>query len=169
MKTSVIWSFILVVAVAAGATYYFGFRNTGGENIAGNTSETSEENSFSGSLIELSSRGGNYVCTFTHSSEVAESTGTVYISGTNLRGDFSSQVQNMRIESHMIRKDGFLYTWSPMAPTGFKIPETMAEGNGDAEMQAKYSDINQAYSYDCQAWTPEESRFALPAMTFQQI
>jgi len=138
-------------------------------NNEGGDSAMMQEGSFSGSLLELANRGGNYRCTFTHDSDVALSQGEVFIAGDKIRGDFKSSTQGISVESHMIVRDGFIYTWSPITPNGFKIPQAATQGDGDASASGQYSDFQQAYSYDCKAWTVDESKFTLPQISFVDI
>lgn len=136
-----------------------------GEEIA----VSAEEGVFNGSMTDLIKRGGNFMCTFSHSSAVAQSTGTVYISGSDIRGDFQSKTQGINVESHMIQKEGYIYTWSPMTPTGFKIKAVEGDGDSSASMSAQYSDMNQDYAYDCKMWSRTADKFALPNITFTAV
>ncbi len=141
-----------------------------GESPVATTPETESAEDvsvFSGSAKELMARGGNHKCTFTQEVENSKSTGTVYISGQKLRGDFKSDVTaagaNMSIESHMISDGEFMYSWSSMMPTGFKmkIAETGATATTTPSNQQSF-DSNQKLEYTCVAWTPDEAQFTLP-------
>lgn len=121
---------------------------------------------FEGSTKELMARGGNYKCTFTQDVENSKSTGTVYISGTKLRGDFMSVVtaegSTLNIESHTISDGAFMWTWSSMMPTGFKmkVDQTASEN-----INKQGFDANQKLEYTCINWTPDEGQFVLPTTT----
>ncbi len=177
MKTSAIWTLVLMVAVAGGAVAYFQFAGSPESAIEESQSTAESENetvesqagTFSGTFADLAKRGGNYICTVDHSTDVTRTSGTTYIAGDRIRGDFSSQVQGFNVDSHMVMKEGFIYTWSSMAPAGFKIPAGEAEGDADAQMQAQYADMKQSYEYDCSPWSVDESKFTLPSITFQAI
>lgn len=176
MKTTpLIIGIVLVVAVVLGFVLVGkdsatdATPNTAENTDTQDTSTPAEEGVFTGSIMELAKRGGNFICTFSHSSAVANSTGTVYVSGSDIRGDFKSVAQGINVESHMIQKDGYVYTWSPIAPTGFKIKTVASEGDGDASMSDQYKDLNQAYSYDCKSWSRDASKFTLPNISFTEI
>lgn len=129
------------------------------------TKDTSASSSdFKGSFAELAERGGSYKCTFAHENDIAVSTGTVYISGDRIRGDFHSETEHMDVESHMIAKGGYVYTWSPMTSQGFKMIALENGGSfeGSAAMSGNYADLHQEYNYDCVVWNSDESMFTLP-------
>jgi hypothetical protein len=129
-----------------------------------------EEGSFTGSMFDLAKRGGDFKCTIAHGSDIAVSSGTVYISGEKIRGDFQSNVQGMSIDSHMIALPDALYVWSSVAPTGVKLPRSNVEGGGDASMGGQYSDYQQSYTYDCESWGADASMFSVPSsVTFTEI
>jgi hypothetical protein len=122
------------------------------------------ENKWSGDIYDLSKRGGDHVCTFSHSSEVALSTGTVYVSGEKIRGDFISNTKigvDMKIESHMISDGDFVYSWSSMAPTGFKAK--VIEGGSSSAPESVGFNYNQKFEYDCNAWNVDSEKFVVPS------
>lgn len=126
---------------------------------------------FEGSTKELMARGGNHKCTFTQDVENSKSTGTVYISGVKLRGDFLSAVtaggSTLNVESHMISDGAFMWTWSSMMPTGFK---TKVDQTASADTSKQGFDANQKLEYTCMNWTPDEGQFVLPTtVTFAEI
>lgn len=139
------------------------------------TPAPAENKKFEGSTAELIARGGDHVCTFDQTVENSRSTGTVYISNGKMRGDFKSDVSasgtNMSVESHMISDGEFMYTWSSMMPTGFKmavVQNTTADGTTPTSQQM--FDANMKLSYDCDPWTTDVSKFTLPsAVTFTEI
>ncbi len=130
----------------------------------------SEGEAFKGSLKTLIARGGNYKCMFQQETEMGTSTGTVYVSGKEMRGDFTSIVTGvaMTVESHMISDGEYMYTWSGMMPTGMKMkvdatPSTTAETN-----EAFNPDLE--LDYKCDLWTKDASLFNLPqGITFTEV
>ena len=128
-------------------------------------SDTATDGKFNGSVNELIARGGDYECTFSHSTDAAYSTGTVFVSGKKMRGDFNSTTKlaaNIKMESHMISDGEFLYNWSSAMPTGFKM--AIAESsNATSTAGSQALDYNQKLDYDCKAWTADASKFVIPA------
>ncbi|MEZ4103430.1 MAG: hypothetical protein R3B55_02670 [Candidatus Paceibacterota bacterium] len=124
-------------------------------------------------LNSLMKKGGNYECVFSHKTEVGESTGTVYISGQKIRGDFSSKVSVAGlgdmgdIQTHMISDGESIYSWSSMSSDGYKIPKS-EEGKSNQENTNFKSD--QELDYKCVAWSVDQSKFSLPTnITFKSI
>lgn len=127
------------------------------------------ESNFEGSIIDLANRGGSWRCAVVHTSGVGDSSGTVYVAGDRLRGDFTSRAQGMVLESHLIKKESFVYAWSPLTPTGYKIPVAAITGDGTTAPQGQFSSAQQAYSYNCQPWDVDESQFSVPDITFIDV
>lgn len=146
---------------------------TGEQTPAAPTEIPADARRFEGSTAELIARGGDHMCTFDQTVENSHSTGTVYVSGGKMRGDFKSDVNavgtNMSVESHMISDGEFMWSWSNMMPSGFKmkIDQTATPSNGAG--QGAF-DANMKLAYDCDPWTPDASKFTLPsAITFTEI
>lgn len=124
-------------------------------------------------LSKLMGKGGNYMCTFVHSTQMGESTGSVYISNKKIRGDFVSKVSvpglpNMGdITTHMISDGESVYTWSSMSAEGYKVP--VAQEDKTAESSASVP-TDQELDYKCVGWTVDQSKFSLPTnITFKAV
>lgn len=130
------------------------------------------QGSFRGSMTDLLARGGDYKCVFTHSTDVADSSGTVYISGKKMRGDFKSNTKptTTSVESHMIMDGEFYYMWSSAMPSGLKMKiseETTASADSNASTGM---DVNQELDYSCEVFAVTETQFSLPAgVTFTEL
>lgn len=137
-----------------------------------NSEETSKDFNEKTTLAKLMEKGGNHQCTFAHATQVGNSTGTVYISGKKIRGDFVSKVSieglaNMSdIQTYMISDGESIYTWSSMTTDGYKAPvakDTPKESPSTVP-------IEQELDYKCLAWKVDESKFSLPTnITFKAI
>ena len=138
------------------------------------TSETqtaSANGSFNGSLADLAMRGGSHKCTFMHSTDVSDSSGTLFISGKKMRGDFKTheKVNGTDIESHMLSDGSFAYVWSPAMPSGMKMQTELTAATPGSTTSANF-DYSQKLDYQCEAWTADEATFALPAnVTFMEL
>lgn len=172
----VVGAVLLVVVVGGGA--YIASRGPSASPYDTKGDSTSEENTevvggtYSGSLADLGKRGGNYECTFSHISNAGDSSGVVYVSGKNMRGDFQSVAHaagGFSVESHMIAKDGFTYTWTPLSPSGFRARVVEGETGGGAATEGAYADQNQIYEYECSPWSVDESKFTPPAIPFVDV
>lgn len=124
---------------------------------------------------EFIKQGGAYKCTVNQNVQNIETKGTVYISGDLVRGEFSTVVSGMNINSTFIVKDGYSYSWTSAAPTMGIKTKIVAQGNGgaksDAGMSGSYSwNAEQIGDYNCEAWTLDQTKFTPPTtITFTSI
>jgi hypothetical protein len=141
------------------------------EQVSEAQSEDFEEKT---TLAKLMEKTGNYMCTFTHNTQMGESTGTVHISGKRIRGDFISKVSvpglpNMSdIKTYMISDGESVYTWSSMSSEGYKVPVS----DQDKTSQSEDTSIptNQELDYRCISWKVDASKFSLPTnITFKTL
>lgn len=143
---------------------------------SGSPSDTNTENtniiidSKAQSLKALMAANIPQECSFQTSADSSASEGKVYLAKGMMRGDFTSTSGGQTFTSHMITKDGAVYTWIDNMTTGFKT-------SMDADAQAKTDnsqkqgvDINQELNYNCKPWSADTSTFELPAnITFNDL
>ncbi len=158
---------IAAVVIVGGTAAFFMMNqqpNTEGTEVAQNQA-TATDGAFSGSLADLMGRGGDWQCTFNVENQVSKSSGTVYVSGEKLRGDFASRVPqlNQTIDSHMVQSGGYVYVWTSMTPQGFKTKSAIGTPDGTTAFNDQGIDINQQYAYTCTPWTADAALFELPA------
>ena len=127
-----------------------------------NPSSNGEEQSNSPtSLKDLLSKGISQSCTF----KTDGSTGTIYMSGGKIRGDFDATVEGQIMKSHMIVDSNTSYIWSDGSKTGIKMsfdPNASTATNG-TETQSGSFDVSAQMDYKCGVWITDASMFALPA------
>jgi hypothetical protein len=111
---------------------------------------------------ELVKQGGSYKCEVKQAMSDVENSGTVYMSGTNMRGDFSTIAEGRTMQSYFIMKDGYMYNWSSFAPTmGVKIK---ADASAQAQAEGTYTwSADQVGDYNCEPWTADETKFTPPS------
>ena len=135
------------------------------------TSASAEPTSGKMSLKDLMSLGRDQKCTFTEKTANSDSSGTVYVGGGKMRGDFTSIASGMTIQSHMIAMGQKGYLWTSAMPKQgftFTLPDPSAPSAAPANSSAP--DYNQQLDYSCSAWTVDASMFALPAgITFSDM
>ncbi len=123
-----------------------------------------------GELIKL---GESYECTVNQYIGENVSKGTAYISGGLVRGEFKTQAKGLNINTSLIVRDGYTYSWTSMAPNmGFKAKVVAsAEVSPNQSASGSYSwNADQIGDYDCKDWTPDMTQFDLPAgINFQEI
>lgn len=168
-----------VLVVLGAAWYFMGMKGGDSANPAGGTVPTGDmtedgaaggsaqgasDGTFTGSIGDLAKRGGNYECTFTTDTAQSKSSGTVYVAGFQIRGDFTSVAAGQTVETHMVQDGGYDYVWSSAAPMGFKSKVTnTAPAAGYAPTSGTQDTMGESYSYKCVPWTVDKSKFALPA------
>ena len=116
-------------------------------------------------FAEFINRGGSYTCTVEQYVENIDSKGKTYIHNGMIRGEFTSVMEGTTVDSTMILRDGYTYTWSSMMPTmGFKVAAQPPENvNTDTSTSGTYSfNAEQIGDYNCESWTPDLSQFELP-------
>lgn len=124
---------------------------------------------------EMVKQGGAYQCSvdqYLDAGMQQMTKGTVYVDDGKIRGEYSTTVQGMTIDTRVIVRDGFAYTWTSMASIGYKAPVVETVG-GDASVgtAGKYSWNDQLIGdYDCKPWSPDSSKFTVPTnITFQTM
>lgn len=170
MSNKVIAIVVGVVVVLGGA--YYAMRG-GGESVkdtnsiaVGEPNGTTPTENTSGKKMSFDAflkQGGSYVCTI--KSEMENDGvllgGTVYINNKDLRGDFKANVSGIEMTNSFISKGGYMYTWSSISGgSGFKFA---VNANGTADNSAMGFDAKQFGDYDCQDWTVDSSKFAMPS------
>ncbi|EKD99774.1 MAG: hypothetical protein ACD_22C00177G0002 [uncultured bacterium] len=165
---------LLLILLLTGG--YFGYKtlkktSTGIDNSDSLTNQIKgegqeSESSFSGKITDLITLGKSVKCTYaTPEQEGTTGTGTIYVSGTKMRGDSTiTMSNNTSVESHFISMDNAMYTWSPLMPQGYKIvvdEESLdTEEPGNIPEQAKA--LQESFDYKCLPWIPDQSLFELP-------
>ncbi|MFA7285719.1 MAG: hypothetical protein WC011_02635 [Candidatus Paceibacterota bacterium] len=116
---------------------------------------------------------GSYECTVNQYVNDIESKGKVYINNGMIKGEFNTKTAGLSIDTSLIVRDGFTYTWSSMLPgVGFKAKVVAdTNTNTDTKTTAQYSfNAEQIGDYDCQPWATDESKFILPtSIVFKEV
>lgn len=135
--------------------------------VATTTASTTKEVS-SGKKIaftEFMKKTGSYKCTVTQTVATMTTNGTVYLDSGKVKADFAVSVAGQSINTSMIVRDGYSYTWTSNSPTkGFKTKiATNTTGNSSSSPKGTYTwDGSQIGEYSCDAWVAEASMFEIP-------
>lgn len=171
MKTTHIVLGLIAIGILAAAAWYLVLAAP--TDRAENTEERSESvaGTFTGSIADLARRGGSHRCTLSSSTNGVSTDGVVYVSGEKVRGDFTSTIPQFGpVESHMLADGERVHTWTSVMPTGYSMLQTKAENTEEVAVGGQSVGVNQAYTYDCAPWSPEQERFELPSdITFTAI
>jgi hypothetical protein len=144
---------------------------TSQESVVATTtaSTTTQTDSKKIAFTEFLKKGGSYKCTVTQTVANMTSNGTVYIDNANVKGSFSTSIAGQTIDTNMIAKDGFTYTWTSMSKgVGYKAKIVKEGGDADASSSATYTwNGSQIGEYNCEPWTVDKTMFELPtSVTF---
>lgn len=118
---------------------------------------------FNGSFFDLATRGGNYACDISSTGVSNDTKGTVYVSGTTVRGDFTSTVGGSAMESHMLKLDDSVYVWGGGLEQGIVMKATAMTGSDSPATQGTGVSGTQEYGWDCRATGSDASMFVKPS------
>lgn len=120
--------------------------------------------------------GDPYECTVTQNIDMEgfqnSVVGTVFMYGGMIRGDYAVEAQGMNIETSLVVRDGFVYSWNSLAPVGVKAAAVSdEEGDDDTSVTGNISwNTDKIGEYECKKWNLETSKFEIPTdITFQEI
>lgn len=116
-------------------------------------------------FTDFMSKGGSYKCTVTQTVANMTSNGIVYIHDDHIRAEFSTTMAGQSIDTVMIARDGYTYSWTNMmAGKGYKA-KIVAQGQGDDTTKTKGTytwNGSQIGDYNCESWTADTKLFELP-------
>lgn len=167
MSTNQIIALAIGAIIIIGGGYYL--VTAKGSNDYGAASNA-PDTAYSGSLKDLAARGGSYEC-HVDTTATNGTKGDVFVSGGNMRGDFTTTVNGSNVDSHIINVDGYTYAWSSAAVQGVKIKlNTAATAQTSPNAPSQGIDQNTSYSWNCDAWTADQSQFTPPtSITFMDM
>ena len=129
------------------------------------------------SIKELVSKGIPQRCTFDYQDpDTGKNSGTMFISGNKLRGDFTIKDTEGKVTNGgMITDDSFLYTWDNDTKEGFKMAMTAdikAQQNDIRNNPGSVFDMDKKANYNCGPWVVQNGILHLHKMssltTFQR-
>jgi len=164
-KTAIGWIILLLIIVGGVLLYMKSGPVKEKVTDTASTKSTSQMGKAQ-SLKDLAAAGVPQKCTFTNSTDTADSNGVVYTGGGKMRGDFDSMVKTtgMPTYSHMISDGSTNYIWTSESNQGFKMKMEAMTSASSTVPSSKYQAISydQQLVYKCQPWTVDASVFALP-------
>ena len=135
-----------------------------------NLQEKTDDMSLTGNLLDLINKGSDLQCTFSGETDGTKTSGTTYISGKKVRGDYKIEVEGKVMESNLISDNEYMYTWSSEMAQGMKMKidefEKSDDDNTSKDDQAKQEKNMEAfqddYDYNCTKWNVDDSKFNVP-------
>lgn len=109
---------------------------------------------------------GSHQCTVNQLVAEVETRGTTYVHNGMIRGEYNSQIQGMSIDTSILVRDGYTYSWTSMMPNlGYKakVVETDASTNPEVGTKGTYAwNAENIGDYECTPWAPDQSMFEIP-------
>ncbi len=163
MNKNLLIGIVIVLLILIGGGYMFLNRSQNPQPSTIETTETTQVTNTAGvvekkSIKSLLALGSNQTCTF--EDKETGSSGTVFIDSGKFRGDFSSNVNNVVSNSHMIADGKDVYVWTDNSKEGFKMSVDSIEKINEGG--PKTVDINKEVDYSCTPQGAEVSKFVLP-------
>ncbi len=119
-----------------------------------------------GPLSYLISLKEPLVCSVKTTTLSMKRSGTVYVAGGKLRGDFLSSVNGVLVNASMIDDGTHLYAWASGATKGLELLAA-SSASGNAIANAGGIDLAAQVSYACNAWAEDSNVFIPPtSVTF---
>jgi len=111
---------------------------------------------------EFMKQGGSYQCDVTQTVATMTTSGKVYIHDKLVSGKFSVSVAGQTVETNMIMRDGFSYTWTNLGKnTGIKTKVDAPATGGTAPSTMTWTGA-QIGDYNCEPWTADDTKFEIP-------
>lgn len=162
-----------VVILGAGAAFlYSQSRTNPTDNENSSTVAKKVDTSKTGgvslaSIKDVFVNGGNSQCTFSAENKDGITSGSVYVSGDNARGEFETTVSGETFSTNMIRKDDTFLMWGDSFPTGLKLVMSVDEWAESIDERQSDSDgstfnPNAEVDFNCSTWTVDNSFFNEP-------
>lgn len=127
---------------------------------------TPQQTSVMQSLKDLIMSGATVKCDVSFDSGKTSTSGTTFVSGKNIRADFSTTLSDGKsMTGHMIQDGTFAYIWSSAMPTGVKMKVEAITGTATASGQAPQTnavDVNQKMNTTCSPWVADSAMFTPP-------
>lgn len=163
-KNIVIAIIVIVLFLGAGGYLMLNKNSTNNSKTTSKTGIPTKTKAATKSLMDLLSLGQNSRCTFETNSATGGSTkGTVYVSGTKIRGDFIVVTKDEKTEqTNMIRIGDTNYIWGSTLPTGIKMTIALDKISGNAQA-SQYFNPNEKTNYNCVPWNVDVAVFTPPS------
>ncbi len=142
----------------------------GGSGSGEDKKSTAKEMAFKGNISNLIERGDKLKCDFADTINGLNLTGVMYVSGAKVRGDFTINAGDNKIENYMIVDGDNIYTWSGSAQQGMKITKAQLEQSEVGKNPEDSFGLQRNFDLDCKNWTEESSKFVVPTnVTFTEM
>ncbi len=172
MKQKLIMGIVVVIIVVGAIWAMTNKKSAPSDSLTDTNTENTNviKDTKTQSLKALMAANTPQECAFQNSADSSTSEGKVYLAKGMMRGDFTAVSSGQTFTSHMITKDGTVYTWIDNMTTGFKISADENAQTKTDDSQKQGVDINQELNYNCKPWSADNSMFEVPAnITFNDL
>ena len=166
---------ILVIIVVVGGAAFGAYKvlGVGGSesNIFQDIKEkvetvVTQEEDFSGSMVELMARGKSLKCTYkqTEEEDGVETEGMVYVADDNVRTEINitgtEEAQDVRMD--MILNGEWVYVWTSAQVNGMKMKVVDLPEGEDFDANEDIADLQEEIDMKCRPWIKDSSKFEVP-------
>lgn len=115
-------------------------------------------------FTEFMKQGGSYKCDVTQTVANMTTSGKVFMHDALVRAEFSTSVAGQSLNTTMIARDGYMYSWTSMTPNkGYKTKISQSGDTGTANPSATYTwNGSQVGDYTCEVWKADDALFEIP-------
>ena len=135
----------------------------GGTNMMQQAVEQAGESLTRGSIKSLLGANKNITCKI-NPSENDE--GTIYVTGSKMRGDFSTRVEGKGMMSHMIQDGEYAYMWLDEDAKGTKMKldfnQPVPSVPAGSSVRSQAENLDEEVDMNCSNWSPDNSKFNVP-------
>lgn len=157
----IIGGIVLVIAlVGAGAFFMMNkAQPSTAENMAPVDGIESAQTGTKASIKSLIGANKNVNCTISYPD--GKGSGTVYVAGAKVRGDFTFKSEETQMQTSMIQDGEYMYMWNGSQGTKMSI-DSVPSASPTASTQ-QTADLDSEVDMDCSNWSVDESMFEVPA------
>src|SRR3989344_7539153 len=166
---------VIVVLALAGGWYVYSGKQSSMPYSQNSSQGSSMGDKISGKFADLINAGRSMECTFSGETDGYKTTGTVFVAGKNMRGDFNSESKGKMMDSHMIQNGETIYSWTTEPKQGMMMKITKEDQAGDLDESntgpnKSFEDMDKNYDYQCKNWSGDQSKFQPPSdIQFQDL
>jgi hypothetical protein len=173
-KTTVIIGVVIILLILGGGAFFFLNKSSQNSNpIKAVQNQVAQMTTEHKSIADFFSMTGSQKCTFSDKSN--NSSGTLYIGDSKMRGDFQSNDSGTTTSTHMINDGKYVYVWVDGQKDGYKMSTSIVkkeaaqvtigpDNNTPSVAQPSTGPVNmnQQADYSCGSWSVDTSMFTLP-------
>lgn len=169
MNNKVIIAVVTAVIIVGGGIALFMANSSNTQQNETKQVETTNETKTS--LSALLEKGDPQKCTYSGTNEGYEYSGTAYFSSEKqMRNDYKSEREGKSRDGSMIISDDTQYFWNNDDKKGFKTAVKADDQQQSNSETGKNVDTKAKFSFQCEDWTVDESKFTPPSdVTFQDL